>query len=91
MRYLALAFALAALATGLVAAWYWYQSSVVGVVPNVDKAPRGGMAEASGPWVAGSIDSIRAAGALNKRASLWTAFSVFLGTISNLIGIIGSN
>lgn len=76
---------LAALGTGLMAAWCWFKASRVRVQPSWDIEPAD--AEASmGGWIAGSMTAFAESGRLNKIAALWTAVAVILGTVANLYG-----
>jgi len=91
MKAASVTLAICALFTGLLAAWYWYKSSVVKVVPKTDRRFGGGMATAPAPWVAGAMDAFAEAARLNKNASLWTAASVLLGAFSNVAGTLIPN
>jgi hypothetical protein len=67
VKYVSIALALAALVTGLKAAWDWHLAS------KVD------------PLLFNSWDSITNTAVLNKKAALWTAITVVLGTIANML------
>jgi hypothetical protein len=68
------AFVLAGLSlvTGLVSAWYWYQSSVVKVEPRLDRGPGGRMPSVVRRAIGGLIASGETSAALNKKASLYS-------------------
>jgi len=91
MKITSMALAICALFAGLLAAWYWYKSSVVKLVPKTDGRFGGGMATAPAPWVAGAIDAFAEAARLNKNASLWTAATVVLAALSSVAGTLISN
>jgi len=88
MRLVAFVLAALSLVTGLVAAWYWYKSSIVSVEPRIDRGPRGGMPGVVRAWLGGTIASVESSAALNKKASVWTAATVVLGTLGNFLGLI---
>jgi hypothetical protein len=89
MKITSIALAFCALFTGLLAARYWYKSSVVKLVPKTDRRLGGGaMAVATTPWVAGTMKAFADAAGLNKNASLWTAASVVLSALSSVAGAL---
>jgi PBP1b-binding outer membrane lipoprotein LpoB len=83
MKFVAAVLAIAAFLAGCQSAWFWYQSS--------RGSPLGPMAEMHGPGTTTNPDSFEqmaaASAKLNERAAIWTAVTVFLGALSNLIGI----
>jgi hypothetical protein len=83
--------AVCSLAFGLIAARYWYRSSVVKVDP-------GWTAQNPQPvdpqriqmdWNSATLEAIQKSSNLNKMAALWTAVSVGLGGLSSIIGSLG--
>jgi hypothetical protein len=87
MKFASLSFAILALVTGLIAAYYWYQASKVEVVPLWQELgtiePLGG---GDTHWIVGMLKAAQKSGALNKLAALWTAASVALSAFSAVIG-----
>jgi hypothetical protein len=79
-------FAALAVISGLVAAWYWYQSTKPTVPPVVEDNVMHAM-----KWFNGVKDTADQTARANKKAALWTAASVLLGAISTLSGALGSN
>lgn len=77
-------FAIGALVTGLIAAWYWYQSSKVPIKSTQPDARSFDMAAFG--MAAGTLEALQKVAVLNKRAALWTAFSVVLGAASAIAG-----
>jgi hypothetical protein len=91
MRCAALILAALSFVTGLLAAWYWYKSSILPVERRIDRGPKGGMPGVVRAWLGGIIASAETSAALNKKASIWTAATVILGTLANFLGLIPSN
>jgi hypothetical protein len=85
MKTVSLVFALAALATGLWAAWKWYRSSQVTPNPGWDFEPVIESHKRLG-WDVAMPNAFSDAGKLNANAAGWTAASVALGTVSNVLG-----
>jgi hypothetical protein len=86
VRFVAIGLAIAALAAGLVAARYWYQSSVVKIDPAWQMEIRGPVDKNIMGWVSGVMIAFTTASRLNRKAALWTAASVVLGAVSAVIG-----
>jgi len=87
MKTVSLVFAFAALVTGLVAAWYWYLSSIVPVEPAWRVEP--GDAEASqAGWIAAALKAMASAADLNKKAARWTAASAVCAAASSVCGAL---
>lgn len=83
MKIGSFALALAALITGLLAAWKWYKASGVEIIPvwqqmGVIERP-GGDPEG---WVVGIMQAAQESSSLNQTAALWTAVSVALSGLS---------
>ena len=85
MEFASLALAVEALSTGLIAAAFWFKASAVKIEPELG-TPTGGMAVATTPWVAGTLDALATASRLNTAASIWTAVSVVLSALSSVAG-----
>jgi hypothetical protein len=85
MKYLALAFALAALLTGLKAAIDWYKSSRLVPEPGWPIEPGDSILAHIG-WISGILETGRKSSALNRTAAIWTAVSVLLSALSSVVG-----
>jgi hypothetical protein len=77
-------FAILALVTGLIAAWYWWQSTRV-PVKNANPNPRSWDATTLG-LAAGTVTAYKEVSKLNKWAAIFTAISVVSSAISALVG-----
>jgi uncharacterized membrane protein len=84
VKVIALVCAFISLITGLVAAYYWYRASKVGISPGW-KLESGEAEKNIMGWVTGCMIAITASGKLNKLAALLTAVSVAFGAISNFL------
>jgi hypothetical protein len=83
MRDLEIVLGLMAFSSGLMGAWFWYLASRVVAVPL-----RFGRVEPDTQdtgWISGLLVASNEAARLNKIASLWTAASVAIGVVENLI------
>ena len=87
MKCVSLFFAIFALISGLIAAWYWYRSSIVHIEPSWSMEPVIDDLKHSG-WITAIMKSASDAAYLNKRAAQWTALSVVLGGASSVVGAI---
>lgn len=77
--------AIAALITGLIAAYYWHRSTTV--TPNPGGSVHSGEAEIQdAAWTTAILEANSAAGQFNKIAALWTALTVVLGAASSIFG-----
>ncbi len=87
----AVAFAIAALFCGTIAAWYWNRSSRVAPAPL---AVLFGFAEPArvhlvrGRPIAGPLEAFAEAGRLNSIAARWTACSVMFGCFAMLASML---
>jgi hypothetical protein len=95
MKWINLALAVAAFATGMRAAWLWYQASLVVPDPNWPKDYATGMpfqppdpALAQMGWTAALLGANQNSAALNARAAWWTAITVCLTAISAIVGFL---
>jgi len=97
MRAISVGLAIAALITGLIAAWHWYRSSRIMVDPGWTEPGEPGPTEPVSErrqhreWTSATIAAFHDAAALNKTASFWTAGSVALGAASTIVGALASN
>jgi hypothetical protein len=83
--HLQLAFALIAIATGLIAAWYWFGSTRVNIDPATSEHD-GGRTFHFMKWVESVMGASKSASELNRKAALWTAISVLAGGLSAVFG-----
>jgi hypothetical protein len=92
---LAISAAVAALVTGLGAAWWWYQSAQVQPDPGWGLPGEGRAIEPSDQdmknmaWTAAMLRASTAAAEMNRKAAILTAWSVVLSAVSALMGAIG--
>jgi hypothetical protein len=85
MKIAATCFAVVGGVTGIVAALYWRQSSKIPVTPAWNCEPPETEDKAMG-WTVGTLDAFTKSATLNKKAAGWTALSVFLWTVSGVLG-----
>jgi hypothetical protein len=90
MKLIGLLFALIALFSGLVSAYYWYRASLVKIAPAWKLEIEGDREKNIMGWVTGNMIAFRESGILNKQAALWTAVTVLFGAISSLLGVLSS-
>ncbi len=88
MKQASIVFAVAALFTGLWAAWKWHQSSKIHPKPNWQFEPVEPTLKHMG-WDAATLTAFSEAGRLNAVAAKWTAASVCLGAISSMLSSVG--
>ncbi len=102
MKCASITFAIVALGTGLLAAFYWYKSSRITIGPTgpdwglpgtgahiepvIPEAKALDMSVANMRDNQAVIDAIKIAAALNKVAALWTAASVTASAVSAILG-----
>ncbi len=88
-----------ALVTGLIASYRWYQSAQIVPVPSwavsgggepgvFGGVERGDSQLSDSGWIADLLVAAQKSANLNKRAAMWTAFSVFSGAIAGFAGNI---
>jgi hypothetical protein len=89
MKSMSIVFAIGSLITGLIAAYYWYESSKVKYGPDWDKfeEPVDERLQQMGRD-SGLLKGTAEAGQLNKVAALWTAFSVVLNCLSAIVSAL---
>jgi hypothetical protein len=82
----------ASLICGLMSAWYWYKASSGYFEPQFDKiaidAPE---SDFSWALIRAIMKATAKAGRANRKAALWTAATIALGTMSGFLGMLGSN
>jgi hypothetical protein len=85
---LVLVLAIAALISGVTAAYYWFRSAQLKwrklgrLAEPINEAVLDSICQ----WIFEIADNIKEGAALNKRAAIWTAISVFLSAIASVIG-----
>ncbi len=78
--------ALVTLTSGLMSSWFWFQASRVAAVPFRFGRVEPDAADGSQTgWTSGLLVASNEAARLNKVAALWTAATMALGVIDNLI------
>ena len=82
----AIILALAALVAGLVAARYWYKTTLV-QIKNKNPTSKDNAMVALG-LLNGSIIAYQEIAELNKKAALWTAATALLGAASAVLGAL---
>jgi hypothetical protein len=96
MHFFSNAVGVVALVTGLIAAYWGYQSAQIVPVPSwavgelgVFSGVEPGDSQLSDSgWIAALLVAAQKSADLNRRAALWTAFSVLAGAIAGLAGNI---
>jgi hypothetical protein len=88
LKALSIALAIAALVTGLIAAWKWRAASKIHPKPSWRFEPVEPTLKHMG-WDAATLEAFQKAGELNAAAALWTAASVALGAASSIAGSFG--
>lgn len=101
MKYFSLTFALLSFFCGLTAAYYWYRASRIKISPawkNMMEWVTGNPHQIDHQYlindinmmalVTGNMDAFTKSGKMNACAAVWTAISVVLGTIPNILAII---
>jgi hypothetical protein len=87
MRCVSIGLAVCGLVSGLVAAFYWYQSSIVKVDPGWTENPEPVVPDLRQmAWNSAVLTAITKSADLNKTASLRTALTVALGGAASIIG-----
>jgi len=84
MRCLSLAFAILALVTGLVAAFYWYRSSMITYPSELN-----GITPLGGPtmvFASPLVTALQECGRLNKIAAGCSAAAAFFASVSSFAG-----
>ncbi|MGO9018762.1 MAG: hypothetical protein ACLQVJ_10485 [Syntrophobacteraceae bacterium] len=93
MRTLSITLAIIAASVGLYAAFLWWKSSKVELVPLWEKFGRvepGDTQASQAGWICGIMEAYQESAELNKKASFWTAWAVVFATISSIVGAIAS-
>ncbi len=94
MRAISVILAIAALVTGLVAAWRWYGSSQVKIDPGWRLPGEGGGIEPTDEagkamsWAVATIQALNEGANLNRKAAIWTAISVACAAGSAVAGAL---
>jgi len=90
---IALGLAILAGFTGVIAAIYWYRSSIVPTDPVWPSGAFGpvepGEHDASmDGWIAGMMQSNALVARLNAKAALWTGGSVLLAAVASIVSVL---
>lgn len=93
LRYASIAMAVLALATGIVAASYWYLSSKVEIEPMWPRGASGliepGEREDSQDgWIGGALTAFSESARLNAKAAVWTAASVIFAAMASILSAL---
>jgi hypothetical protein len=91
LKNLSLLFAILAVVTGLVAAWYWYKSTTAEIDPAIVKLDDGRDAFRLSTWIESITGTVKTASDFNRKAAIWTAVSVLSGALATLSGAWTSN
>ncbi|AJW94844.1 hypothetical protein BM43_5231 [Burkholderia gladioli] len=87
LRIVVLCLTLAGFAAGMIAAFWWYRASEVGVDPAWSKHEGGfepvDALQSQAGWLVGLLQ----AADVNQRAAQWTAVSVLLTGFASLLGL----
>ena len=89
-KAMAIVLALISLGAGLYAAWKWKQSSDVAIDPawSSPTAEPGNPEMAQNGWISGMLAANTQAAELNKTAARWTAVSVSMGALANVVSVL---
>lgn len=88
MKIAAIALAILALISGLVAAFYWYKSTLP-KIKNMNPTSKDSAFLALG-LINGFIQAYNEAAEFNKKAARWTAATAVLGALSAVAGALAS-
>ena len=92
--------AIAALGSGLLAAYYWFKASNIETDPGWRSGPPQSAADPFKPiepvdpsrsqegWTMAIMNANRASSALNQKAAIWTATAVVLSALSSVFGAL---
>lgn len=84
--------ALLSCAFGVLAAYYWYRSAAVAVMPTWAKVGRMEpviRSHAQDGWIVGAVTAIHDAGRWSKWGAIWSAITVLLSALSSLASAMG--
>lgn len=84
MKIVGLILAFISFGSGLLATYYWYRASKVGISPGWT-VESGELDRNIMGWVTGCMIAFTESGNLNKRAAGWTALAVASGAIASFI------
>ncbi|WP_025100353.1 hypothetical protein [Burkholderia sp. A1] len=91
LRIAVLCLTLAGFAAGMIAAFWWYRASEVGVDPAWSKHEGGfepvDALQSQAGWLVGLLQAADVSARLNQRAAQWTAVSVLLTGFASLLGL----
>jgi hypothetical protein len=93
MKWVSILLALVALGTGAKAAYDWYRSSQVVIVPTWGFAggaePADALASQMG-WLSGLVEAGQTVAALNKTAAVWTGATAVLSALASVTGALSN-
>ena len=89
LKVISIALALAALASGLLAAWYWYRSTKEVPVDTL-RALYGGPEQSAMDGVSGLFETGLRAAKWNQKAAIWTAVTAVLSALSAAAGAVSN-
>lgn len=87
MKLIGIVFAVISSVAGLIAAYYWYRATKIGISPAWELVPSRESETVEKNimgWVTGNMIAFTSSGKLNKYAALWTAVAVATGGFSSL-------
>jgi hypothetical protein len=90
MKSICLAFSILSALSGFISAYYWYLASKVTVTPAWELEIRGDREKNIMGWVAGNMIAFTKSGSLNRRASIWTAVTIALASISSVLSAVSA-
>jgi hypothetical protein len=95
--YGSIGFAIATFAVGVRAARLWYLASVIQPDPEWPREPVMGLplepvepTQSQQGWTMAILEALSKSAAFNARAAKWTAWAVGLGSVSAILGALGS-
>jgi hypothetical protein len=95
--YGSIAFAVATFVVGVKAARLWYLASIIRPDPEWPREPVRGLplepvepVQSQQGWTVAILEALSKSAAFNARAAKWTAWTVGLGSVSAILGALGS-
>ncbi|MEO9169068.1 MAG: hypothetical protein ABI230_11750 [Aestuariivirga sp.] len=91
MKALSIILSLFAFLTGSLAAYFWYKASKVPVVPVYEQLGGSGFEPIGGSqmdWIVGLLQATHESARLNKIAAIFTAVSVFSGSLMSALSLL---
>jgi hypothetical protein len=94
MKLAGIGLAVLALASGIMAAGYWYRSSKLQITPAWGSGSQGELfqpldsEDAQQGWIVGMLETSSVSADMNAKAAIWTAVSVVIGAISSIVSAL---